>query len=219
MTPATAEDRADAASFAGRVARWDRRTPVRIRADRVTATEPSTGPAADVVRMWAGTPFDVLVARSVHGTVRPGDCTVLAGNLLAALAVTTAATVDPGPRADATWRTQLPPVSGWVPVDLVPATVLAGLAEEGVSGARERPGPMGGAPTALLDHEALTVTGSGMVVPLTMRVLFALSGMGFAPATPGEEVRVSATDAWLRLDGRYGTVLRRRHSLFPLLLG
>ena len=77
---------------------------------------------------------------------------------------------------------------------------------------------MGGAPTALLDHEALTITGAGMVVPLTMRVLFALSGMGFAPATPGEEVRVSATDAWLRLDARYGTVLRRRHTLFPLLL-
>jgi hypothetical protein len=33
-----------------------------------------------------------------------------------------------------------------------------------------------------------------------------------------ETVRVSATDSWLRLDARYGAVLRRRHALLPLLV-
>ncbi|GAA5109793.1 hypothetical protein [Haloechinothrix salitolerans] len=33
----------------------------------------------------------------------------------------------------------------------------------------------------------------------------------------GEVVRVSATDSWLRMDARYGAVLRRRHALLPLV--
>jgi len=54
-------------------------------------------------------------------------------------------------------------------------------------------------------------------VPL--RCLFALSGMGFVGGhAAGETVRVSATDSWLRLDARYGAILRRRHSLLPLLV-
>jgi hypothetical protein len=63
----------------------------------------------------------------------------------------------------------------------------------------------------------LTVTGAGMDVSVPLRMLFALSGMGFAPTTEGEKVRVSATDSWVRMDARFGVVLRRRHSLLPLL--
>ena len=38
--------------------------------------------------------------------------------------------------------------------------------------------------------------------------------------TEGDQdtVRVTATDAWLRLDARYGAVVRRRHALLPLLV-
>jgi hypothetical protein len=50
-----------------------------------------------------------------------------------------------------------------------------------------------------------------------MRCLFALSGMGFL-ADEDETLRVTATDSWLRLDARYGAVLRRRHALLPLLI-
>ena len=57
-----------------------------------------------------------------------------------------------------------------------------------------------------------------MRVALTLRVVFALSGMGFAPAAPDEMVRISATDAWARIDARYGAVVRRRHALLPLLV-
>jgi hypothetical protein len=170
-----------------------------------------------VLRLWAGTPFDVLVTRAVQATVEPADVTVLAGNLLAGLEVGTAEVVDLGQRVDEQWRTQLPPSAGWVRVDTVPAAVLAAIAEEGTTGVRDRPGPAGGAPTALLDAEVLTVTGAGMRVALTMRILFALAGMGFAGSGADEVVRVSATDSWTRVDARFGAVVRRRHALLPLL--
>lgn len=204
--PAHEADRSDATAFVGRVARWDPAGAIRLRAD------------GDLVRLWAGTPFDALVTRAVAGTVDPSDLTVHAGNLLAGLAVARAERVDPGVRIDAQWRSQLPPRTGWVTVDEIPAGVLAGLAAEGATGAKERPGPAGAASTALLDTEVLTVSGSGMRVPIGLRMLFALSGMGFAPATEGETVRISATDAWARIDARYGAVVRRRHALLPLLL-
>ena len=206
LIPADEHERGDATAFTGRVARWDSAGLIRLRTD---------GPS---VRMWAGTPFDALVTRAVRGTVSPSDVTVYAGNLLSGLAVATSPEVDPGPSADAAWRSQLPPATGWVQVDEVPATVLAALAEEGAIGARDRPGPAGAASTALLDTEVLTVSGNGMKVALSLRVVFALAGMGFAPTTPDEVVRISATDSWARVDARFGAVVRRRHALLPLLM-
>ena len=199
-------DRDDAAAFAGRVARWDPAGPIRLRRDGAT------------VRMFATTPFDALVSRTVAGRLEPRDITVHAGNLLSGLAVSAAAEVDPGPVVDASWRSQLPPPTGWVPVDEIPAQLLADLADQGVTQARDNPGPAGGASTALLDSEVLNVSGAGMKVTVPLRMLFALSGMGFAPANPGEIVKISATDSWVRMDARFGAVLRRRHSLLPLLM-
>lgn len=206
LIPADRADRDDATAFTGRITRWDAAGLIRLRSD------------GDLVRMWASTPFDVLVTRAIHGSVSPPDVTVHAGNLLSGLAIARADQVDPGPSADAAWRSQLPPPQGWVTVDSVPATVLAALAEEGAAGARERPGPAGAASTALLDTEVLTVSGAGMRVVLNLRIVFALSGMGFAPSTPDEQVKISATDAWVRVDARYGAVVRRRHALLPLLV-
>lgn len=206
FSPAEQADRDDATAFTGRVARWDSAGLIRLRAD------------GEQVRMWAGTPFDALVTRAIRGGLTPGDVTVHAGNLLSGLAIATARDVDPGQRVDAAWRSQLPPAGGWVLIDEVPAAVLAALAEEGATGARDRPGPAGGASTALLDTEVLTVSGAGMKVMLNLRMLFALSGMGFAPVAPDEVVRISATDSWARIDARYGAVVRRRHALLPLLL-
>ncbi len=205
LTPTDAADRDDAAAFAGRVSRWDPMGPVRLRAD------------GDAVRMFATTPFDTLVSRTISGRLDPRDVTVHAGNLLSALAVGTGANVDPGTVIDASWRSQLPPTTGWVRVDDLPAALVNGLADQGTSQARDHPGPAGGASTALLDSEVLNVTGAGMDVSVPLRMLFALSGMGFAPPNDDEQVRVSATDSWVRIDGRFGAVLRRRHSLLPLL--
>lgn len=205
LSPTDRADRDDAAAFAGRVTRWDGAGPVRLRQD------------GELVRLWATTPFDTLVSRAVSGTVDPSDCTVHAGNLLSALAVSTAEAADLGPRIDAAWRSQLPPRSGWIPVDGIPATVLTELADQGVSAAQAAPGPAG-ASTSLLDSEVITVRGGGMVVPVPLRVLFALSGMGFAGQDAGELVHLRATDSWLRLDARFGSVLRRRHALLPLFV-
>jgi hypothetical protein len=71
----------------------------------------------------------------------------------------------------------------------------------------------------LLDQQVLTVSGGGYEVKIPMRCLFALSGMGFLaePADSAESVRVSATDSWLRIDARFGAVVRRRHAALPLL--
>jgi hypothetical protein len=111
-------------------------------------------------------------------------------------------------------------------VDAVPAAELEALTERGLVVARENAGPLG-PPASLLDQTVLTVTGetSGSAekaapVKVPLRCLFALSGMGFIGAdAAGETVRVSATASWLRLDARYGAVVRRRLTALPLLLG
>jgi hypothetical protein len=57
-------------------------------------------------------------------------------------------------------------------------------------------------------------------VKVPLRCLFALSGMGFLGSSDAldETVRVSATASWLRLDARYGAVVRRRLTALPLLV-
>jgi len=110
----------------------------------------------------------------------------------------------------------LPPESGWSPVDDVPTAEIEALAERGLALARENAGPLG-PPASLLDQPVLTVSApAGPTVKVPLRCLFALSGMGFLGgdradgADDGGSVRVSATGAWLRLDARYGAVVRRR---------
>ncbi len=214
-----AGDREDAGAFVARVVRMDGQALVRLRnvAPRIApagAAPVSGSPAGPRVQLWSTTPFDSLVTRTVAGRVDPGDATVHAANLLPGLAVSRSADVDPGPVVDPLWRTQLPPTSGWVLVDTVPVGVINELTGIGLAGARDNPSPVGGTPTALLDSEVLTVSGAGYTVVVPMRCLFALSGMGFA----GElDIRVFATDAWIRLDATFGAVVRRRHSLLPLI--
>ena len=204
LTPAERADRDDATAFTGRVARWDPAGLIRLRAD------------GDTVRMWAGTPFDALVTRAIQRRADPARCHRLRRKPVVRLGDCHRAGCRPG--ADGGRRLALAAAAagGWVPVDEVPATVLAALAEEGATGARDRPGPAGAASTALLDTEVLTVSGAGMRVVLNLRMVFALSGMGFAPVAPDEVVRISATDCWARIDARYGAVVRRRHALLPL---
>lgn len=206
LVPSTAEDRSDAAAFAGRVARWDPALPVRLTAD------------GDRVLLWADTPFDVLATRAVAGTLRPADVTVRAADLLAGLAVSTAAEVDPGRAVDGAWRARLPPASGWTDVQLVAAERIADLVRAGAERARAAGDGSGAAPAGLLDAPALTLAGETFEVTVPLRVLFALSGMGFAPDGPDERVRVRATRTWLRLDARFGAVVRRRQPLLPLLV-
>ncbi|MGH3720734.1 MAG: hypothetical protein ACRDRI_18185 [Pseudonocardiaceae bacterium] len=201
-------ERDDLSAFVVRALRLDRDAVVRLRGGNGR------------VQAWVDTPFDTLVTRSVRGEVRPGDLTVGGSGLLAALAVVDgAAMLDPGPVRDALWRCALPPARGWREVDQVPAELLASLADQGAAVARRNPGPHGSPSSALLDQKVITVSGAGFDVGVPLRCLFALSGMGFVGTHAATEtVRVSATDSWLRLDARYGAVLRRRHALLPLLI-
>jgi hypothetical protein len=210
-----ADERSDLGAFIGRVVRLDQMATVRLRASGGAA-----GPAGTVTA-WASTPFEVLATRTVHGTLDPDDVTVPAVGLLTALTVERAETVDPG--TGGLWQGQLPPDEGWEAVDDVPAAELEALTERGLTVARENAGPLG-PPASLLDQTVLTVTGesgesgraSSVKVPL--RCLFALSGMGFIGGGDGDAVRISATGSWMRLDARYGAVVRRRLTALPLLL-
>jgi hypothetical protein len=204
LTVPDADDRGDLGAFIGRVVRLDAVATVRLQA------------AGGIVTAWASTPFDVLATRAVHGSLDPADVTVPASSLLTALSVDRAATVDPG--VGGLWQGQLPPADGWVIVDEVPAAEVDRLTERGLTLARENAGPLG-PPASLLDQTVLTVTGATErpAVKVPMRCLFALSGMGFVGGSDGA-VRVSATGSWMRLDARYGAVVRRRITTLPLLV-
>ncbi len=212
-----ATERDDLGAFTARVVRLDQAASMQLHS------------AAGLVTAWAQTPFDVLVTRSVAGSMEPARRTVLASALLTALAVDRSESVDPG-TAVGSWAEELPPDGGWAVVDDIPAGELDSLAERGIALAREHAGPMG-PPASLLDQTVLTVSpqpdtagGTGAparAVKVPMRVLFAMSGMGFLgdAGTSGQEpvVRVSASGSWVRLDARYGAVVRRRLTSLPLL--
>ena len=214
-----AGDREDLGAFVARVVRMDPQGLVRLRnSPSRPAPDGATSDPRARLQVWATTPFDTLVTRSVAGRIDPPDCTVHAANLLPGIAVSRSTDIDPGPVVDPLWRTQLPPLAGWSLVDTVPAAVVGDLVDAGTASARDTVSPAGGTSSSLLDQAVLTVSGAGYTVTVPMRCLFALSGMGFAGAgSSASDVRVFATDAWLRLDARFGAVVRRRHSLLPLV--
>lgn len=201
-------ERDDLGAFVARAVRLDGQAVVRLR-NRADS---------ELLDAWVATPFDTLATRTVGGRVQPADVTVFGNDLLTGLAVVRSETVDPGPAKDLMWRSALPPLTGWLPVDRLPGSVVSRLADEGVAVARENQGPHGTPPASLLDQTVLTVSGSGLDVKVPLRCLFALSGMGFLGTTEEDEVRVTATDSWLRIDARFGAVVRRRHSMLPLLV-
>lgn len=93
------------------------------------------------------------------------------------------------------------------------------LAQRGGELAREH-GSAHGPPVSLLDQSVVTVDGvGGQQVDVPMRCVFALTAMGFIPASPAEDepVRVRALPSWLRLDARFGSVYRHRADLSLLV--
>lgn len=202
-------ERDDLSAFVARAVRMDEQAVIRLR------TRGDTG-RLDV---WSATPFDALCTRSVAGEVEPVDLSVSGSELLATLTVAGGASMDPGPPRDLLWRSELPPGQGWYRVDDLPAKLVGEVADQGVGVARDNVGPKGTPPASLMDQEVFTVSGAGFDVKVPLRCLFVLSGMGFLVSSPTEDevVRVSATDSWLRLDSRFGAVVRRRHALLPLL--
>ncbi|OZM71585.1 hypothetical protein CFN78_18825 [Amycolatopsis antarctica] len=201
-------DRETLGAFVARVVRLDGMAAVRLRMR-----------GDEVVEAWGTTPFDVLVTRAVHGVVTPRDATVSGNELLAAITVAGGETMDAGPARDLLWQSELPAAARWRTVEALPAGVVSDLADRGVTVARENVGPQGTPPASLMDQTVLTVSGEDIEVKVPMRCLFALSGMGFLDSSmTGDVVRVTATDSWMRMDARYGAVVRRRHALLPLLM-
>jgi hypothetical protein len=168
-----------------------------------------TGEAAMVlVRL----PFGVLVSRTVRtktSRLEPVDVAVRAAATLGWLE-------EDGPPPepdDAAWRSGLPPVSGWRRLDTVPDEVVRNLvrsgalalqdaaAREGVPGAQ----PRAAVADALLDSVVLTVTDDdGRSAEITLRVLSALTRMGFVPR--GGHVYIDSVGRWIRVVAEYGTV-------------
>lgn len=198
------DQRRDLAVFAERVLRLDEAAVIRLRTR-----------ADGLVAAWAATGLDVLACRVVAGTVTPPDFTCAADQLHRGLAGNTA-DVDTGYPMDSAWRAALPPETGFVHVDDVPAAVFAELARTGADLAREHGGPQG-PPSSLLEQDVLEVSGSGVAVSIPMRCVLALTAMGFIGAGDDEVVRVRALPAWLRLDARFGSVFRRRGDPVVLL--
>lgn len=211
LTFADQTERDNLGAFVARAVRLDGTTVVRLR-------NRDSDEGAGRIDSWVATPFDVLATRTVLGAAAPSDVTVSGNELLAALAVSRSERIDPGPVLDLQWRSALPPQAHWQVVEQLPAKVVAELADRGLALARENMGPHGTPPASLLDQTVLTVAGDRLEVKIPLRCLFAMSGMGFLGSEDGEHVRITATDAWLRIDARFGAVVRRRHALLPLLV-
>lgn len=182
------------------------------------------------VNAWATTGFDALAVRACEAELGVDDTTV-GGELLLAGLQAGPEPIDLGYSLDSAWHGALPPNDGFVHVDDVPARVLVELAHHGVQLAREHGGPQG-PPASLLDQEVIEVTGESERVGIPMRVVFALTAMGFIPYAgerrqsdlqtmlidENELVRVRATKSWLRCDARYGSVAKRRGGDLPLFV-
>ena len=208
-------DREDLATFLERALRLDDAAVVRLR-----------GRSDGLLAAWVATGFDVLASRVVAGTVRPSDLSAGADELARGLsAADRSGYVDPGFPMDSAWRSALPPESGFVHLDDVPARVVLDLAQRGARLAEEH-GSAHGPPVSLLDQEVVRVSSADTSVGIPMRCVFALTAMGFLPqsssaADPSDSlvpesvaadeiVRVRALPAWLRIDARFGSVYRRR---------
>lgn len=209
---ADAAHREDLITFVDRVLRLDESTVVRLR----------QRPGRMVVA-WAPTGFDVLASRVVGARVKPDDLFAGADALSRGLPqMDRAGFVDPGFAMDSAWRGVLPPDTGFVHLDDVPARAVLDLAQRGVALAREHSSSHG-PPASLLDQEVMTVSAGGESVGIPMRCVFALTAMGFLPQATNrsdafapesvaadEVVRVRVVPSWLRVDARFGSVYRRR---------
>jgi hypothetical protein len=206
-----ATHREDLATFTDRALRLDAAAVIRLR----------ERPGGRVVA-WVATGFDVLASRVVSGRIKPTDLSAGANALSAGLmAMDRSGYVDPGFAMDSAWRGALPPETGFLHLDDVPARAVLDLAQRGVELAKEHSSAHG-PPASLLDQEVVAVSSGDTSVGIPMRCVFALTAMGFLPQSdaadqldPGtvaadEIVRVRALPAWLRIDARFGSVYRRR---------
>src|SRR4029077_20014011 len=123
----------------------------------------------------------VLASRVVRGRIKPADLSAGADALSAGLtAMDRSGYVDPGFPMDSAWRGALPPETGFVHLDDVPARAVLDLAQRGVALAKEHSSAHG-PPASLLDQAVGAGTCGDETVGIPMRCVFALTAMGFLP--------------------------------------
>lgn len=201
----TADDRpavADLAPVLRRAVELNPRTLARLRLGGAAATI--------LVRL----PFAVLVSRTVDAGPRESslDLTTRATELLDWVAAAPGAAVATPTARDLEWRTGIPPTSGWRRVEEVPDTDLRPLVRAGARAlqeAAEREGVPGAQPRAevadaLLDAVVLTATDGEVTAEVTLRMVSALTRMGFLPR--GGRAYIDIAGRWIRLVAEYGTV-------------
>ena len=193
MEAIAAESVPDAGAFCARLVRLDPAALVRLR--------PADG---GLVTLWSRLPFEVLVGRTVRGTVAD-DATVRAADLLTALPAEAGLPV----RHDAQWRGALPPPAA-EPVEQVPAAELRRVAELAAATLRDSAGRGVGERRirdALLDHPAISLATPATEIAVPTRVVMALVRMGFLGDEP---VRFGTAGRWLSAHARNGAAWYQR---------
>ncbi|GIH20236.1 hypothetical protein [Rugosimonospora africana] len=182
---------AEVGPFLARLARLDPDALVRLRPAGVGA-----------VTLWGRLPWEVLVARTVGGTV-DGDLTVPAAALLDRLS---AGRDDLPGRRDGDWRWPVPAVPGTA-VETVPAADLVRLGAAAAATLRSTRGRVGERVLrdALLDHVAIAVdTGSGAPVEVRQGLVQAVLRMGFVTTEQSGETTIRMARNWVGLAAKYG---------------
>ncbi|MDO5099561.1 MAG: hypothetical protein Q4D85_12545 [Corynebacterium sp.] len=155
------------------------------------------------VEVFVSTPFGVLASRRAPGTISRDGAVVKAA--------TFAAEQFSAPAVDAMWDAgELPPLSGFQLVDVVPTDVAFRLNQSGKDLARQFSSAVG-PPQSLLNQTVLTVSNEDVTAEIPMRMVFALNALGFipsdaAPAAIPRQLRVSKAGRWLRVDAPFGSV-------------
>ncbi len=167
----------------------------------------TTAAASGLVRL----PFGVLVGRTVAASWSgdPLEVTVRGAALLEWLDGSSAGPPQPD---ETSWRSGVPPASGWRRVETVPDDVVRGLVRSGalaLKEAAEREGVPGAQPRAevadaLLDSIVLTASDGPLRAEVSLRLLSALTRMGFLPR--GSHAAVDVAGRWLRVAAEYGSV-------------
>ncbi len=200
-----ADELAELSPFARRVADLDAGALVRVR------------PRDEQISLLARLPFGVLAGRTVvDARVRAGEDGVFGAQ----------AFVDwvdnggtPAPRLDASWHVGVPPLSGWRRIEAVPDQVVRELVRAGalaLKDAASREGVPGAQPRsevsdALLDSVVLTASDDIDSAAISLRLLSALTRMGFLARDSQAIVAVSGR--WTRVSGAYGSVFAERPGL------
>ncbi|HEY3738028.1 MAG TPA: hypothetical protein VGL26_11355 [Jatrophihabitans sp.] len=159
--------------------------------------------------------FDVLVARGVGSEARPADLSYYAAELVA----WAEGSLGAPQRKDVDWRGSLPPLNGWRRIETIPDETIRPLVRSGALALKEAgargPGlsARNDVAEALLNSIVLTVSDEDAPksVELTLRMVSALTRMGFLPR--GGSAGVDVSGGWTRLAAGYGSVYARPSGL------